>query len=458
MKPYKLSIHIFRRDLRLEDNTAQISALQNSEQVLPIFIFDPRQLSNPYTGNNIFQFLINSLVELDSTLRGMGTQLYFFNGLPCDVLRSLFSNLKVDAVHLNRDYTPFSIKRDEEIASLCTQLGISFCSYADALLTEPEQVHKPDGTPYSVFTPFMKKARQIAVPHLQKNLFTNYFNNPLVNKYSIPNPSQFLQNKNNNLRLKGGRLEAIQLLNFGNKLDDYSEHRNLPAISGTSLLSAHHKFGTISIRETYHKVLDEAGAEHTLIGELYWRDFFTHVGYHFPKVFGNAFHDKYQHLNWTNKPDDFERWCGGTTGFPIVDAGIRELISTGFMHNRVRMVVASFLTKDLHIDWRWGEKFFANHLIDYDPAVNNGNWQWAASTGCDTQPYFRIFNPWSQQKKFDPNVEYIKKWVPELRNLSPSEIHNLENSNLQPSDYPRPMVNHSQAAEKAKQMFKQVGQ
>jgi deoxyribodipyrimidine photo-lyase len=222
------------------------------------------------------------------------------------------------------------------------------------------------------------------------------------------------------------------------------------------LLSAHHKFGTVSIRETYQKIKNEFGIAHTLINELYWRDFFTHIGFHFPKVFVSAFNEKYEKIPWENNKTKFNHWCNGTTGFPIVDAGMRELGTTGFMHNRVRMVVASFLTKDLHIDWRWGEQFFANHLIDYDPAVNNGNWQWAASTGCDAQPYFRIFNPWSQQQKFDTNCIYIKKWIPELKNLTSREIHQLENKPSLVPNYPQPIINHNEAAFIAKQLFQNI--
>ena len=454
MKPFTLSIHIFRRDLRLEDNTALIAALSQSEKVLPVFIFDERQLSNPFKGNKSFEFMLNSLSELNSALKEKGSQLYFFKGIAHEVINEILSTLKIDAVFVNRDYTPFSHERDDQIAQVCQQHGVNFSVFADALLSEPEQVHKSDGLPYTIFTPYMKRARLIEIPLPASNGFSNYFSEEINTPSRFHSPQQLLEKNNPNLLLKGGRNEGLKTLENIHSLYNYNEDRNLPAIKGTSLLSAHHKFGTISIRESYQKIESEFGKEHTLVNQLYWRDFFTHIVFHFPKVLGNAFRDKYNHIQWENNQAKFERWCNGQTGFPIVDAGMRELTTTGFMHNRVRMIVASFLTKDLHIDWRWGERFFAHHLIDYDPAVNNGNWQWAASTGCDAQPYFRIFNPWSQQLKFDPQCVYIKKWIPELSEFTAKEIHNLQNQTSSLKIYSVPMVDHKSAAQRAKQLFK----
>lgn len=454
MKPFSVSIHIFRRDLRLEDNTALIAGLSQSIKVIPVFIFDERQLNNPYKGNNSFEFLLNSLMELNQELRSKGSQLYIFRGIAHEVVEELASVLSIDAIFLNRDYTHFSKERDYAIAEVCQKHNIAFNSFADALLNEPEQVHKHDGKSYTVFTPFMKKARQLSVLKPQQNTFSNYFIGEIKTKSSFEKPALLLEKSNPNLLLKGGRNEGLRLLTESGKLTNYNEDRNFPAIKGTSLLSAHHKFGTISIRESYNQVSAKFGKEHTLINELYWRDFFTHIVYHFPHVLGHSFNSKYENIPWNNDEKKFEKWCNGQTGFPIVDAGMRELVTTGFIHNRVRMVVASFLTKDLHIDWRMGERFFANHLIDYDPAVNNGNWQWAASTGCDAQPYFRIFNPWSQQLKFDPECAYIKKWVPELKTLTTKEIHNLEKSSSLSAKYPRAMVDHKTQAEHIKSIFK----
>jgi deoxyribodipyrimidine photo-lyase len=241
------------------------------------------------------------------------------------------------------------------------------------------------------------------------------------------------------------------------RLTNYPETRNLPAVNGTSHLSAHHKFGTLSIRETHAAIVDAFGSHHTLINELYWRDFFTHIGYHFPRVYGSAFNTKYNAVKWDRNKSYYEAWCKGMTGFPIVDAGMRELNATGYMHNRVRMITASFLTKDLHLDWRHGERYFARQLVDYDPAVNNGNWQWSASTGCDAQPYFRIFNPWLQQKRFDPDCVYIKHWVPELSHLQPAVIHKLATSpSIRVVNYPKPIVDHSTESQKSKELFKML--
>ena len=453
MKPFSLSIHLFRRDLRLEDNTALIAALSQSENVLPIFIFDNRQLNHPYKGNNSFEFMVNSLAGLDGELKLKGSQLYFFKGISHEVLTEIFSTVKVDALFVNRDYTPFSRERDEAMATVCKQHQVQFSSYADALLTKPEQVHKSDGSPYTIYTPFMKRARILTVAKPVQNNSSNYFADILNLTSRIASPEELLEKSNSKLVLKGGRKEGLLLLAKVKQLNNYVLVRDLPAVRGTSLLSAHHKFGTVSIRETYYTVTNHLGNDSILINELYWRDFFTHIVFHFPHALGNAFREKYNQIEWENDEVKFEKWCKGETGFPIVDAGIRELTTTGYMHNRVRMIVASFLTKDLHIDWRWGERFFANHLVDYDPAVNNGNWQWAASTGCDAQPYFRIFNPWRQQQKFDPDCIYIKRWVPELKGLTPKEIHHLEKESNLLAQYPRPIINHQEQAEKIKQIF-----
>lgn len=454
MKKYQLSIHLFRRDLRLDDNSALIAALEQSEKVLPVFIFDERQLENPYRGNNSFQFLINSLLELDQKLRNKGSHLYFFKGIAHEIIQQLIEIKNPDAIFFNRDYTPFSRERDEAIAETGRRNQIVTKVFADTLLNEPEQVMKDDGRPYTVFTPFMKKARHNTIPEPVYNLHANYYNENVTLPSSLNDITSLVKQHNPNLIPIGGRIEGLELIEHIEKMSKYEENRNLPAIWGTSLLSAHHKFGTVSIRETYHKIVAFFGKSHPLINQLYWRDFFTHIVWHFPHVLGNAFREKYNKLSWSYNEQNFERWCKGQTGFPIVDAGMRELVHTGYMHNRVRMIVASFLTKDLHIDWRWGERFFANHLVDYDPAVNNGNWQWSASTGCDAQPYFRIFNPWNQQRRFDPECTYIKRWIPELKSFNPKQIHNIEKGDSLCKKYPLPILHHNEEVLQAKAMFK----
>lgn len=449
---YRLSIFIFHRDLRLDDNTGLLAALEKSDQVMPAFFLDPHQIGdNPYKSNNAIEFMLHSLKELDADLKHKGSGLCCWKGEPIKILEKLIKRHRIEAVFFNRDYTPFALMRGQAIVQLCNHLGISCHCFDDALLCVPGSVLKDDGKPYTVFTPFFRKAIKNAITSPRQNRFRNYLvSAPSTSK--SPSTFKLVKNPNETLFMKGGTKEAQRCLASLSKLDGYDQVRDIPAIQGTSRLSAHHKFGTVSIRKTYHNVVKTHGKTHALISQLYWRDFFTHIAYHFPHVFEGAFHRYYDQIAWENDETKFKAWCQGNTGFPLVDAGMRELNQTGFMHNRVRMVTASFLTKDLHIDWRWGEKYFAQQLIDYDPAVNNGNWQWAASTGCDAQPYFRIFNPWLQQKRFDPDCSYVKLWLPELRNLSSRTIHRLfrDKNSL---TYPKPIVDHSEASEIAEDLY-----
>ena len=454
MKKYKLSLFIFRRDLRIEDNTALNQALLCSDKVIACFIFDPRQIkAHAYQNRFALQFMLQSIQDLQQQFTKINASLNLYYGLPEIVINELTEHYQIEAVFFNRDYTPFSRQRDATINQHCHSLKIDCYHFADALLTEPEQVLKADNSPYQVFTAFYKKARTITV-HLPQTLAGNQF------IQTLDKPTAFcfenLLKPSPKALQAGGRKHAQALLNQQLlQLENYDDMRNFPAISGTSLLSAHLKFGTCSVREVFHHIQIHLNPEHSLLRQLYWRDFFTHLAFHFPKVFGHAFIDKYNAIQWENNPDLFNAWTNGKTGFPIVDAGMRELNTTGFMHNRVRMIVASFLVKDLHIDWRWGERYFAQHLIDYDPCINNGNWQWAASTGCDAQPYFRIFNPWLQQKKFDADCKYIYQWIPELTQFPPSLIHQWDKKYCQ-CDYPKPMINHKIASEQTKTMFSRL--
>lgn len=454
-KTYALTLHIFRRDLRLDDNTALIEALTLSQQVIPCFIFDSRQIEDhPYQSRHALQFMTHSLHELDEALQEKQSHLYCFYGIAEQVVAELLQHQRIEAVFINRDYTPFSQQRDKEIEKICAANNVDFHCYADALLNEPEAVLKPNHQPYTVFTHAYKKALQLPVSAPRKNGHVNYYSSSIAleDKKTLP---VLLQQPLGQLFPKGGRKEATQLVKNILQVPNYPIVRNFPAVAGTSFLSAHNKFGTISCREFYQAIRKALGGTHTLITEIYWRDFFTHIAFHYPHVFGQAFHKKYDKIQWRDNPEYFRAWCEGKTGFPIVDAGMRQLNMTGFMHNRVRMITASFLTKDLHIDWRLGERYFAQQLVDYDPAVNNGNWQWAASTGCDAQPYFRIFNPWLQQQKFDPDCVYIKQYVPELAPLTPKIIHTLNKFSSSPIDhYPSPIVNHATASQYAKQLYK----
>jgi deoxyribodipyrimidine photo-lyase len=457
-RPYKKTLFLFRRDLRLEDNTGLIAALRDSEEVIPGFIFDPRQTgAHPYRSGHALEFMAASLAGLDRDLRARGTHLYLFQGEAEKVVSALVRSERLDAVHLNRDYTPFSRRRDEAIEAACREKNAAFVSSGDALLNEPDEISKAGGGPYTVFTPFFVAARARAVRPPRGNTAVNYFAGPVRTDKGTAVYELLLKRRNDELFRTGGRAEALAILDRMGDFRDYERTRDLPAVDGTTGLSPHNKFGTISIREFHRAVKKRLGAGHSLIRQLYWRDFFTHVAVHFERVFGRPFHAKYETLSWRDDPARLRRWQEGTTGFPIVDAGMRQLNATGFMHNRVRMISASFLVKDLHIDWREGERYFATRLEDYDPCVNNGNWQWVASTGCDAAPYFRIFNPWLQQKRYDSDAVYIKRWVPELASAAPELIHRLDRvEGRRPGGYPAPMADHAVESLRALAMYRRA--
>ncbi|MBN2110809.1 MAG: deoxyribodipyrimidine photo-lyase [Methanosarcinaceae archaeon] len=458
MPEFIRSLFIFRRDLRIEDNTGLREALVSSDEVITCFIFDPR-LADPEGQDfnaNAFQFLLESLEDLRSQLEEKGGRLYLFSGLPEDIIRKLVPDMGIDAVFLNRDYTPFSRRRDESINNTCDDLDIRLLQFHDCLLNEPGTVLTQKGMPYSVYSQFYRAASEKVVPVPSTTLERNFYTGDTALE-EITDLKRLLPVRNAHIFVHGGRSSALKVLENISQFKDYDTERDYPYVNGTTGLSAHNKLGTISIREFYHFVKDELGAGHTLIRELYWRDFFTFIAYHYPRVFGHAFREKFDRISWDYDRPGFGAWCSGNTGFPIVDAGMRQLNATGYMHNRVRMIVASFLVKDLHIDWHWGERYFAGRLVDYDPCVNNGNWQWAASTGADSQPFFRIFNPWLQQKKYDPDCEYIRKWVPELAGVKPGTIHTLEKTKLPDKvSYREPMVDHAQERARSLAIFRSL--
>jgi deoxyribodipyrimidine photo-lyase len=448
------AIFCFRRDLRFGDNIGLQRALEENQKVIPVFVFDPRQLEHhAYRSDRAFNFMLLALDRLKSKLEDLGSSLILRNGNVVQELMGLAGEYSADAIYLNRDYTPFSIQRDKEIVAASMETGLRVFQFNDALLNPPEACLKADGTPYTVFTPFYNNARQHPVmspersPHYKR----------LLSKGDIHGQADVLGQIRSRFHLPELILSPTALLDAVEELAEqqaYDVHRNDLAADRTSHLSSFLKFGVVSVRLVYQRLKEEFGADHPLIRQLYWRDFYSHIAYHFPQVFGQAFKPQYDAIPWRDDQTLFEAWCNGQTGYPIVDAGMRELNETGFMHNRARMITASFLVKDLHIDWRWGERYFASKLMDYDPALNNGNWQWAASTGCDAQPYFRIFNPWLQQKKFDPDCRYIKRWVPELRDLPAADIHKLK-------DHPIPVysgmiVDHATASAQAKRMFERA--
>jgi deoxyribodipyrimidine photo-lyase len=448
------SLFIFRRDLRLEDNTGLIEAMRSSKEVVPCFIFDPAQVgNNEYKSGKALQFMVESLRHLEKQLEKKGGRLFLFCGKPERIVADLIDKEEVNSVFVGRDYTPFSRMRDERIMDACRSKNVSFRSFGDCLLNEPETVLKKDGKPYSVFTHFYNRSLENKVRRPQNNDLINFYRKEIAFSVGSEIYEKISPEINKGIAVRGGRRIGLKILENIGEYEDYAKTRDYPSKS-TTMLSAHLKFGTLSVREVYQMISKKLGTTHPLLRQLYWRDFFTYIGHHFPKVFGSSFHEKYDRIKWSYDKENFMRWCEGLTGFPIVDAGMRELNETGFMHNRVRMITASFLTKDLHIDWRWGEKYFAQKLVDYDPCVNNGNWQWSASTGCDAQPYFRIFSPWLQQKKYDPDCGYIKKWVPELRKISSKEIHNLLKTKSGITSYPAPIVYHPTEASLAKAAFR----
>jgi deoxyribodipyrimidine photo-lyase len=454
---YRKSLFLFRGDLRIRDNTGLIEASAASEIVVPSFVLDPRQESrNPYFSLNAFQFMIRSLRDLarqEAAERGF---LCVFRGRPEAVVERLIAEDDIEAVFVNNDYTPFSRTRDAAIAKVCEERQVAFHCCPDLMLHEPGDILKDDGKPYTIFSHFFRKARSIPVRPVNAARVSNLSNLRIASEQRELIDNE-LQDQNPLTSVLGGRSRALEVLASLRKFAQYKTEREYRAKSATTRLSAHNKFGTCSIREVYHSVVNQLGGEHQLTVELFWRDFYSHIAYFFPHVFGRSFHPKYDALAWDTAPQKFSAWCAGRTGFPIVDAGMRELNATGFMHNHVRMIVASFLTKDLHIDWRWGERYFAQKLVDYDPAVNNGNWQWCASTGCDAQPYFRIFNPWLQQRRYDPDCSCIKSWIPELRSIVPTRIHSPDKfKDAAIPGYPDALVDHATESKRAKEAYRKV--
>lgn len=454
---HRRAAFLFRRDLRLDDNTALAAACDTAAEVVPCFVFDPRQArgAHPYFGEPAFQLLIESLEDLEDQLAAAGGRLVRFEGEPHRVVARLIEEAGVDAVYVNRDYTPFSRLRDAAIERVCVEHRVPFETRDDLLLAPPGAVVTGAGTPYRTFTPFWRQARTRPVPRPGRfgggdRLFRGRIG------FAAPRTiyRRLLPRRRDGLWVAGGRRRGRELLDGIGRLDRYQETRDLPADQdGTSSLSAHHKLGTVSIRESWHAIAAALGEGSELLRQLWWRDFFTQLAWSWPHVFGEPFDRSLAAVEWDDDPDRLAAWCEGRTGFPLVDAGMRQLAATGWMHNRVRMAVGSFLTKDLHLDWRLGERWFATRLVDYDPAVNNGNWQWVASTGADAQPYFRIFNPWRQQRRFDPEARYVRRWVPELEGLDAEAIHALDKSRPAGLGYPEPMVDHRRESLRARRRF-----
>lgn len=463
MKPYKKSAFIFRRDLRLHDNLGLIRALRLSEKVIPCFILDPDQIEDhPYRSLPALGFMIESLKDLDNQLKKYGSALSILQGRPYEAINKLIETHGVGCIFANRDYTPFSIERDRKIEDICLSKNTRFESCHDLLLNEPEKCKKNNGKPYTIFTPYFRNALKIMIPKPEKLDTPDFLRKNIgIDTESIydhipDHISGHIKEKLVAMHFRPGRSNALKLLENIKNMENYKTERDFPFPEKTTGLSAHLKFGTCSAREVYQTIAETlepgfSADDNALARQLYWRDFYTHTAFFSPRVFGHSFKPEFEEIEWENNEDNFRAWCEGKTGFPMVDAGMRQLNDTGYMHGRLRMICASFLVKDLHIDWKWGEKYFAGHLADYDPALNNGNWQWAASTGCDAQPCFRIFNPWIQQKKYDPECLYIKKWIPELQTFPAKAIHGLEKQCL--SGYPAQITDHRKASGLAKNIF-----
>lgn len=400
--------------------------------------------------------MLESLKDLEAAIQKVHGKLYFFIDKNNKVIKHLISQIKPEAIFTNKDYTPFSLSRDAKIKILCDQNSIAFHQEEDLLLVNPDNLRTKTGKVYQIFTAFYKNAQLIPIrkPKIKNIFHTNCFYTKQISKSVKLGDiyQRLIKNTNLNLVTNGGLSVAKNICKDLGTFKNYLKSRDFPAKLTTNL-AAHLKFGTVSIRMVFYNIKKHLGQAHPLIRQLYWRDFFTYIAYHNAYVFGSAFNKKYNKIKWNHDLHKFKLWCDGKTGFPIIDAGMRELNQTGFMHNRVRMLTASFLVKDLQLDWRLGERYFAQKLTDYDPAVNNGNWQWVAGTGCDAQPYFRVFNPWVQQKKFDQDCLYIKQWITELKLATPKTIHNwLKEQNLK-LNYPKPILDHSTAAKQAIDLY-----
>lgn len=419
----KVSIFWFRRDLRLEDNTALYASVASKKDVLPIFIFDEHILDELPSNDPRVNFIYNTLKKINKRLEENNSSILILKGKPEDVWKELIQKYCIDSVFINKDYEPYAKKRDQKIAQLLLANGIELLAFKDQVIHEELEVVKKDGTPYTVFTPYKNRWLELYVSKEVKPKIS--FENFHKRRYPLPSIEEL-----------GFRVSHISVKDFNLKnLDNYAKTRDFPDLDSTSYLGPHLRFGTISIRQVISQLNK---SDHVFLSELIWREFFMQILFHFPKVVTQNFRSKYNGIVWLNDNNDFEKWCKGETGYPLVDAGMRQLNATGYMHNRVRMITAGFLCKHLLIDWRLGESYFAKKLLDFELSSNNGNWQWAAGTGCDAAPYFRIFNPMEQLKKFDRSETYIKKWIPEFGS----------------NKYPSPIIEHKFARSRALEKYR----
>ncbi|PIK16611.1 deoxyribodipyrimidine photo-lyase [Halobacteriovorax sp. JY17] len=420
----RVNIFWFRRDLRIKDNKAFYHALSSGLKVIPIFIFDKNILDSLDKNDARVSFIYDSLIKINEDLSSSNKSIKTYFDTPKKAWSQILKEFNIEEVFVNEDYEPYALRRDQEISKLLQKKSIKMNSYKDQCIFAKNDILKKDGTPYTIYTPYKNKWLENLSP---KDL-ASFRSEKLIDNIS-DNFNKYLHDLEE-LGFKRGEVKIPTRILRKKKIECYDKTRDIPSLEGTSLIGIHLRFGTISTRQAV-AIAHQTNA--TWLSELIWREFFMQILYHFPHVAESSFKEKYNAIKWRNNKEEFKLWCEGRTGFPLVDAGMRELNNTGHMHNRVRMVVASFLVKDLLIDWRWGEKYFASKLLDFDLASNNGNWQWAAGTGCDAAPYFRIFNPMTQLKKFDPDLVYVKKWVPE---------YGTEN-------YTKEMIDHKEAYHRA---------
>lgn len=432
MHNQQVAVMWFRRDLRLHDNAALYHALKSGYKVLPVFIFDKTILNKlEDKEDKRLVFIHGALQQINAELKKHGSALSIYYSTPIDVWKKITEEFNVKVVYANHDYEPYAKERDSEVGKFLSSKNISFNTFKDQTIFEKDEVLKDDGTPYTVFTPYSRKWKT----KLNKFYLKSYPTEKYFDAFLENNPHEIITLKEMSFKEIAAEFPRKEIVK--DIIKNYHTQRDFPFIKGTSRLSVHLRFGTVSIRElaSTAKNLSEPW-----LNELIWRDFYMMILWHFPHVANSAFKPRYNHIPWNNNEGDFLKWCNGQTGYPIVDAGMRELNETGFMHNRVRMIVASFLTKHLLINWQWGEAYFAKKLLDFDLSANNGGWQWAAGSGCDAAPYFRIFNPYEQTKKFDPQLKYIRKWVPEFEDFN----------------YPKPMIEHTFARNRCLERYKSV--
>jgi len=451
-------LFIFRRDFRLTDNTALIKASKECEKIYTIFIFTPEQVTdkNRFKSDIAVNFMINALEELGKEIRNKGGQLVTLFGENDNVVDKCIDTWDIDAVYWNRDYSPYAKKRDLSLEKMCLKKGTTVIIEDDYYLHKPNSIVTGSGTPYIKYTPYMNKAMSKGLPSPSTSRIQYLSRSTKKIKGSMLTlkeaKSEFVETTQS-MPETFKREKALEILRKASSYKKYNETRN-DLEKPTTRLSAPIKFGVVSIREVAKAFKGNTG----LLRQLIWRDFYAQILNAVPEVLGSALKPQYNNIKWEGSHSHFVKWCKGETGFPIVDAAMRELNTTGYMHNRGRLIVASFLIKTLLVDWQKGEKYFATKLVDYDPASNNGNWQWVASTGADSQPYFRIFNPWSQSKEHDPEATYIKHWVPELKDVPAKSIHTWNESadHFKGIQYPKPIVDYKEQRDKALKMYKTV--